>query len=235
MQGVTCSLLTPWWRRRGGVAARDSTGGVAPTRILDWHDTAVSALLRDLPPSADPLTMLRAAHAAIGATVRPVYALDDRQPVSKTLRRRRGSCSQRLAILEAVARAAGLPTRVQGLLVDGRFWYPRFRRLRRLVPDVVVLAWPEFRVDGEWMPVSELFGAPSGTACFTNASGETLFEALSRGGVDWSCDLSGFVVADLGRFDSRDELFAEQGQTMCRPALVLAEPLLNRWSAGAVT
>ena len=69
--------------------------------------------------------------------------------------------------------------------------------------------------------------------------------ALARGAVDWdgvtsssgacsSCDLSAAVQRDLGRFDTRDELFARHGQTLCWPARTLAEPVMSRWSAGAV-
>ncbi|MFR9793617.1 hypothetical protein ACL07V_33920 [Streptomyces sp. MB22_4] len=120
-----------------------------------------------------------------------------------------------------------------------------------------MLAWPEFRIDGlsgaeyaaaPWLPVSELFGGagePRGGigGGFTNAGPETLFEALSRTSVDWdgttacpasdgSCDLSAHLLRDLGRFDSRDELFARYGQTLCGPARLLAEPVLGRRAAG---
>ncbi|MDH6216818.1 hypothetical protein M2283_004136 [Streptomyces pseudovenezuelae] len=177
--------------------------------------------------------------------------------MSQILRLGRGSCSQRMAVLEAVARAWGVPSRVRGLVVDGTFWYPRFPRLRRLVPDQVVLAWPEFLVDeppeadrsaARRLPVSELFagaGERRGRADggFTNAGPETLFEALSRTSVDWdgatacpasdgSCDLSAYLLTDLGHFDSRDELFARHGQTLCGPARFLAEPVLGRRAAG---
>ncbi|MGW1006072.1 hypothetical protein [Streptomyces sp. NPDC002520] len=171
---------------------------------------------------------------------------------------RHGSCSQRLAVLEAVARASGVATRVRGLLVDGTFWYPRFPRFQWAVPHQVVLAWPEFRMDGPstddratapWLTVSELFGgldelSRGADGGFTNAGPETLFEALSRTAIDWdgatvcpadgpACDLSAHVLADLGHFDSRDELFAEHGQTLCGTARLLAEPVLSRRSAGA--
>jgi hypothetical protein len=56
-------------------------------------------------------------------------------------------------VLEAVARAIGVPTRVRGLLVDGVFWYPRFPRSKPLVPERVLLAWPEFLLDGERVPI----------------------------------------------------------------------------------
>jgi hypothetical protein len=212
----------------------------------------VQSLLHELHAAGaddgDARALLVRAHGLIAARVRPVYALDDTQPASRTLVRRRGSCSQRLAVLEAVARGAGIQTRVRGLLVDGRFWYPRFPQLRMAVPDSVVLAWPEFLLDTHWVAASEIFGSLqslSGSGGFSNADGETLFDAVARTAVDWdgvtsatgvcsACDLSGTVLKDLGRFDSRDEFFASHGQTLCRPARLLADPVLGRWSAGAL-
>ncbi|MGW7074759.1 transglutaminase domain-containing protein [Streptomyces sp. NPDC054866] len=247
----------------------DAAGSTEPTRILDWRHARVADLIRsvgavptgapDSPDSLGQLAALRRAHGRIAATVRPVYSVHDERPVSEVLRRGRGSCSQRLAILESVARASGVATRVRGLLVDGAFWHPRFPHLRRLVPDQVLLAWPEFRfpeptpgrggATGPWLPVSELFGGldelrERRAGGFTNAGAETLFEALSRTAVDWdgatacgadaaSCDLSAHVLDDLGHFDSRDDLFARHGQTLCRPARWVAEPVLGRRSAGA--
>ncbi|MEU6554356.1 hypothetical protein ABZ915_29400 [Streptomyces sp. NPDC046915] len=99
------------------------------------------------------------------------------------------------------------------------------------------------------MTVSELFGgldelSEGSSGGFTNAGAETLFEALSRTAIDWdgatvcpatagaTCDLSAYVLADLGHFDSRDELFAQHGQTLCAMARLLAEPILSRRSAG---
>lgn len=260
---MTSSLLS-------GVASGESSGGAvpegstAPTRILDWRDPRVTALVRELgaapaggDPHADPARTIEALHRAhtwISAAVRPVYSVQDGRPVSEVLRRGRGSCSQRLAVLEAVARAYGVPTRVRGLLVDGTFWYPRFPRLRRIVPDQVLLAWPEFRLGAPacWLTVSELLGGLRPVAAeqgggFTNAGPETLFEALSRTAIDWdaapaacpssgggaaaACDLSAYVLADLGHYASRDELFARHGQTLCAPARLIADPVLGRRGA----
>ncbi|MGW2235739.1 transglutaminase domain-containing protein [Streptomyces sp. NPDC001759] len=273
-------------RLRTSGAGAAAPGSTAPTPILDRRHPRVVALLRRIEAAAgsdearwgeigwrdtgsgetgsgaalgadDRSAFLRRAHRHIADTVRPVYSVRDDLPVSEVLRRGRGSCSQRLAVLEAVARASGVPTRVRGLLVDGRFWYPRFPRLRRVVPAQVVLAWPEFRVAGPasvggpatpWLSASELFGSLdelSGRRAdgFSNAGAETLFDALSRTAIDWDgttlcpasgagCDLSGHVLADLGRFDSRDELFARHGQTLCATARLLAEPVLGRRGAG---
>jgi hypothetical protein len=239
---IASALLTPWWRSRlvdAGQAV--AAGGLAATPTLDWGSVAVQALLaearRGVSAEDDRLLLVRV-HDLIAERVRPVYALDESQPASRTLVRGRGSCSQRRAVLEAVARAAGIPIRVRGLLVDGAFWYPRFPRLRFLVPDAVVLAWPEFLLGGEWVSVSELFG-PVGSASagdgFGNTGGETIFEAVARTAVDCdgktslsgtcsACDLSSLVLRDLGRYDSRDALFARHGQTLCRPARLLAGP-----------
>ncbi|MFF4800613.1 transglutaminase domain-containing protein [Streptomyces sp. NPDC001351] len=259
---MTSSLLTPRGRSRAGATAGGTAAGsTAPTRILNWRHPEVTSLLRQIDTAADAgkaaapdrrTAHLRRAHRVIAAAVRPVYSVQDERPVSEVLRRGRGSCSQRLAVLEAVARSSGVATRVRGLLVDGAFWYPRFPRLHRIVPDQVLLAWPEFRLDAvsptghaaaSWLTVSELFGTldelSDGQGGFTNAGTETLFEALSRTAIDWdgvtlcpadgaACDLSAYVLADLGHFDSRDELFARHGQTLCRTARVLAEPVLGR-------
>ncbi|WP_418960189.1 transglutaminase domain-containing protein [Streptomyces tritici] len=258
---MTSSMLRP--RRRVSTAAPssgDATGGTRPTPILDLAHPRVGELVRCVEAAAPAVgtrpwpeelraELLRRAHRRISATVRPVYSVQDERPVSEVLRRGRGSCSQRLAVLEAVARTGGVATRVRGLLVDGALWYPRFPRMRRLVPDHVVLAWPEFRLGDGWLPVSELFGGldelsarPGGG--FTNAGPETLFEALSRTAIDWDgatacpadaagCDLAAHVVADLGHYDSRDDLFAHHGQTLCPTARLVAEPILGRRSAGA--
>ncbi|MGI5479282.1 transglutaminase domain-containing protein [Streptomyces lavendofoliae] len=262
---MVSALLMPRGRARQTVAGgRGACGGTAPTRILDWAHPRIRSVVRSIGIPAEegegPAAMvaaLRHAHKWISAEVRPVYSVEEVRPVSQVVRLGRGSCSQRMAVLEAVARAWGVPSRVRGLVVDGAFWYPRFPRLRRLVPGQVVLAWPEFRIEGlsgtghtavPWLPVSEIFGGagePRGRISrgFTNAGPETLFEALSRTSVDWdgatacpasagSCDLSAYLLMDLGRFDSRDELFAQYGQTLCRPARLLAEPVLGRRAAG---
>lgn len=252
MAGMTSRLLTPWWRSRDVSVELASAGGVGPTPTLDFGSPAVRVLVDELGPAGsfgDSRALLLRAHSLISSRIRPVYALDDSQPASRTVVRGRGSCSQRLAVLEAVARAAGIPTRVRGLLVDGRFWYPRFRRLRFAVPDAVLLAWPEFLLDDDWVGASELFGpleSWSSGSGFSNSDGETLFDALARTAVDWdgttntpgarsACDLSWAILRDLGRFNSRDDLFAKHGQTLCWPARTLGDPVLGRWSAGTST
>ena len=180
------------------------------------------------------------AHRSVAANIRPVYGLDDRQPVSVTLSRERGSCSQRLAIVEALARRRGIATRVRGLVLRGEFWYPRFRRLHAVIPKSVLLAWPEFLVDGRWQDVSEIVSPAVVSALepFTNTGEETLFDAIGRAPISWgksvSCDcldFSEFVDRDLGTFESRANLFEAFGQTMSTPVRILVDPVFRNWSA----
>lgn len=161
-------------------------------------------------------------------------------PASRTLRRGSGSCSQRLAILESVARAIGVRTRVRALLIDRSFWYPRFPRIGFALPDRMMLAWPEFQIEGEWRSASELFGPIGcrGGGGFANRGAETLFEAIGRCAIDWDgrthddpYDLSRFVRADHGFFADRDEAFARLGQTLNAPARMLVDPILRRIAA----
>lgn len=237
-------LSTPWYRRlapRPGGSVEVS-GSTAATRILDLGAPALRALVdrsRVEAASPEPRDVLAAAHAVIRAEVRPVYAMDESRPASRTLARGTGSCSQRLAILEAVARSVGVPTRSRALLVDRAFWSPRFPRLGAVLPPTVLLAWPEFHLDGAWRGASELFGPIGcrGGGGFANRGAETLFEAAGRCAVDWDgsaggeFDLSRFVVADLGRFPDRDTVFARFGQTLCAPTRLLLDPVLSRVAA----
>jgi len=144
-----------------------------------------------------------------------------------TLKKGRGSCSQRAALLEAIARAAQIPSRVHGFAVKGSFWYPRFRFTRFFIPKTVLLVWPQFLVEDKWLDFDELHAsidqiaarAPGG---FTN-SGESLFEAVVDTPVDFlgktcglSCarpehDLSRFLLKDCGVFDTRDDAFERLG------------------------
>lgn len=243
---VTSRLVTPWRANRQPRTHQvDAEGSKAPTSLLDWEAHPILSLSAEVTASS-PLDMVQQAHRLISQRVRPVYALDDSQSASKTLLLGRGSCSQRLAVLEAVVRSVGIATRVRGLLIDGKFWYPRFPRLRFAVPTEVVLAWPEFLVDSTWISASEIFPRSSALPqeAFSNSNGETLFDAIARTSVAWDeqpsapggcvvCDLSSNVLTDLGRFNSRDALFEIHGQTLCWGARTVANPVLSRWSAGA--
>jgi hypothetical protein len=74
---------------------RVAVGGTAATSILDRHHPRVVE-----PANAQQIVrspqreLVRTAHRLIGERVRPVYAMNDERPVSVTVARGRGSCSQ---------------------------------------------------------------------------------------------------------------------------------------------
>lgn len=197
---------------------------VQPTAILDYESPVVRRLAeRVSTDGGSSAGFLRAAHSAVFERVRPIYTVREFQPVSGTLILGRGSCSQRLACLEALARLNGIPTRVRALWVAGRFWNKRFPLTRVFIPSRMLLAWPQFYVDARWTGVEEIFGRledlAEHSAAFANDA-ETLFEAVRMTAVDFdgkmrmcssNCDMSAYVEAVDGVFDSRDELFRQLG------------------------
>jgi hypothetical protein len=198
------------------------------TPILDTGHSEIQRMAAMLLQQFSPgISLLRNAHLRLMRILRPVYSVDECQPASATLQKGQGSCSQRTAALEAIARAVGIPTRVRVLAIKGSFWYPRFRVTRIFIPKSLLLVWPQFYVADKWIDFDELHApveqmAANAEGGFTNA-GESLFEAVRNTPVDFlgktcglACakpeqDLSRFVVANHGFFDTRDEAFERRG------------------------
>lgn len=205
-----------------------NSANLKATTILDIGHEEVRKLAESLNQSIpDDLSFLRKAHLHLVNILRPVYSVDEWQCVSRTLQKGRGSCSQRMACLEAVARAKGIPTRVRAFCVKGNFWYPRFRLARCFIPKRILLVWPQFFLRGAWLDFDELH-APmeqlaAGTTDGFRNDGESLFEAVQNTPIDFlgktcglACakpghNLSKFVLADEGFFDTRDEAFERFG------------------------
>ncbi len=198
------------------------------TNILDILDEEAQTLAKEVIQQQLPdRVRLQKAHLLLVSMLRPVYSVDELQPASKTLARKRGSCSQRMACLETVARAIGIPTRVRAIYVNGKFWYPRFRFLRVFIPKRILLVWPQFFLEGSWLDFDELHSplaklAATATHGFSNDA-ESLFEAVQVTPIDFfgktcgvACarpdlDLSKFVLEDKGFFNTRDEAFERLG------------------------
>src|SRR5580700_9166951 len=76
------------------------------TTILDIDDHRVQRIAENLAHQGLSVCIrLQKAHILLISLLRPVYSVDEWQPTSKTLHKKRGSCSQRMACLEAVARS----------------------------------------------------------------------------------------------------------------------------------
>jgi Transglutaminase-like superfamily len=205
-----------------------SPSNLIGTAILDIHHEKIMGLATILSRSDQSgLEFLRTAHLHLVQALRPVYSVNEQQQASLTLQKRRGSCSQRTAVLEAIARAGGVPNRVHAFAVEGRFWYPRFRFTKPFIPDSVLLVWPQFYVGDRWLDFDELHApidqmAADAKGGFTNA-GESIFEAVKNTPIDFmgktcglACsrpehDLSRFLVENYGLFDTRDEAFEQFG------------------------
>jgi transglutaminase superfamily protein len=198
------------------------------TAILDYTTSNVQELVNGLTRGGDVgIPLLRRAHLHLVSTLHPVYSVNEWQPVSTTLERNRGSCSQRMALLEAIARSVGIATRVQALELRGSFWYPRFSFLRRFIPNRVLLVWPQFFFDNQWTDFAELHSSMESLVATAKSGfkndGESLFDAVRDTPVDFvgrtcqmACakpeyDLSKFLVADRGLFDTRDDAFKTLG------------------------
>lgn len=199
------------------------------TPILNFIHPTIQNINAQLRHITSDRTFLQAAHNYLKVNVKPVYTLDEFQSASETLRKRAGSCSQRMACMEAISRAYGVGTRVRGLWIDGSFWYPRFRFSRAFIPGRILLAWPQFYIGKTWVDFDELYGSTAemtekAEEGFSNA-GETLFEAVEHTAVDFmgktqGCggvcaatryDLSKYVVGEEGYFDTRDDIFRVVG------------------------
>ncbi|PYQ26922.1 MAG: hypothetical protein DMF56_22360 [Acidobacteria bacterium] len=205
--------------------AEPNEQNLAATRILDYGDAGVQQLAQKLRrEGATPRQLVQGVHTWLMAGLFAVYSIDDGRPVSESVRRRDGSCAQRMACVEALARAYGIPTRVRALWLDHSFWFHRLPLLRFVLPKRTLMPWPQFYLDGAWVDFDEIYGPIAELAqrsvadhVFTNR-GQSLFDAVSNTAIDFfgrlratpfaRFDLSNFVVADGGTFDTRDELMA---------------------------
>src|SRR5690349_21054357 len=109
------------------------------TAILDYRSSSLQRALQQFDcQNCSKILCLRKFHEHISEWISPVYTLDELQPASVTYEKRRGSCSQRMACLEALSRASGIATRVRALWIDGRFWNPRFKLTSRFIPSRIL-------------------------------------------------------------------------------------------------
>jgi hypothetical protein len=190
-------------------------GTLRPTAILDYGSRVVQQVVSVLSESHPaPREFVQKAHLHLSDVMRPIYSIAERQPASVTMTLNTGSCSQRMACLEALARGFGIPTRVRGLWLRKQFWKERLPLLQPIMPKTL-MPWPQFWLEEKWVDFDEIFDS---IAClckavshpFTNA-GMSLFDAVRSQPVDLlgkssQFSLKSFVVSETGFFDTRDEL-----------------------------
>lgn len=191
-----------------------------PTPILDYGASEVQKVLALFGSRAtSSREFLQRAHGHVSETMRPIYSIEETIPVSRLFELNQGSCSQRMACVEALARARGIATRVRALWLDRTFWYSRLPLLRFVLPKKgILMPWPQFFVDNAWLDFDEIYDSITHLAAqashpFTNR-GVSMFDAVQRSPVDFfakseKCGLPQFslarvVIADGGYFDTRD-------------------------------
>ncbi len=148
---------------------------LAPEALIEADDPAiVEAVNGVIGDETDALTVARRleewVHHELEKT--PVVALPSARTV---LEQRRGDCNEHTALFTAMARAAGLPTRVaagivytESLFSQGSFYYH---------------AWPEVWL-GQWVPLDPTFGQLPADATHIK---------LVQGGLDQQVELIGVI------------------------------------------
>jgi hypothetical protein len=207
-------------------SANVNPANLAATPILDYESPEVQSLIGQLKTSASsPRAFVQAAHRHISESMHAVYSIDEDRAASETLRLNEGSCGQRMAAVEALARGYGVATRDRALWLDRKFWFSRLPLLRFFLPERTLMPWPQFYLDDKWTDFDELFGSITELAvntpikhAFTNR-GESLYDAVHHMPVDFfgklkgtqyaGYDISQVLVADGGTFDTRDEALAK--------------------------
>ena len=144
---------------------------IRATPILDYgHPQVQEVVLRLGRRSLLRGEFIRMAHGHLSDVMRPIYSVAETQAASETLRLNGGSCSQRMACLEALARAYGIATRVRALWLDKTFWAARLPLLRPIMPKRTLMPWPQFYVDGTWIDFDEIFELDGGSGGSREAS-----------------------------------------------------------------
>jgi hypothetical protein len=188
------------------------------TPILNYDHPAVQQLVSTLGEGQPlPRAFVQRAHQHLSDVMRPIYSVAETQPVTQTMTLNGGSCSQRMACLEALARGYGIRTRVQALWLKKDFWKERLPLLIPILPKTL-MPWPQFWLEDRWVDFDEIYGTIADlgahvTHPFTNA-GASLFDAVKNQPVDLLgkspvFSLQKFVASDAGFFDTRDELLAK--------------------------
>jgi hypothetical protein len=210
------------------MTSEPAPANLSATAILDYQHPAVATMLSRIGVSHfSQAEFVMSAHGTLGETMGAVYSIDDTRPASRTIELNEGSCAQRMACLETLARGYRIATRVRALWLFRAFWFSRLPLLKSVLPARMLMPWPQFYIDGRWVDFDEVYGPIAEIAehaayahPFTNA-GESLFDAVRHTPVDFfgklkatpfaRYDLSAFVAEDTGFFDTRDELMRVPG------------------------
>lgn len=128
------------------------------TRLLDYtHPSVVAFRDRALKGvRGDARTRARALYDAV--TKLPLgYSRNDDIAASEVLRDGYGQCNTKAVLLMALARGAGIPSRLHAYRLTKELQRVRHKAwLVFFMPRTTLFLWPELFIDGKWRPLEEI-------------------------------------------------------------------------------
>jgi hypothetical protein len=177
------------------------------TQLLDYTSSSVIAFKnKALARTAkNPAAQLRALYLAI--TKLPLgYNRNDNIPASEVLRDGYGQCNTKTILLMALARSANIPSRVHAYNITKDVQRGRhYAWLVFFMPRTTVFFWPEFFVNGKWLPLEKLVHEKTKkwNSCPFDGARYSLTPVLEE-----------TVVEDHGVFASPDTFFEDHSPTV---------------------
>lgn len=197
-----------------------------PTRLLDFNDPTVVALIRDRGWSKLPeKNRIGAVYQFVRDEILFGYNPSDDLPASRVLADRIGQCNTKATLLMALLRGVGVPCRLHGFTID--------KALQRgamtdaayaLAPNRILHSWVEVWFGGRWVnlegfivdrpflaQVQRRFANRDGAFCgFGIATPNLKSPPIEWSGTDTYIQKDG-IADDLGVYDAPDEFFARRG------------------------
>ncbi len=136
-----------------------ATHSIAATHLLNFDDLAVAAVINRIAVSVSkrqPDATLRALYAFV-ASLPLGYNRNDDVSASEVLRDGYGQCNTKVTLLCALARGAGISTRIRAYHISKEAQRARAPAwLVFFMPHETLFVWPEFLILGKWTPLQAL-------------------------------------------------------------------------------
>lgn len=207
------------------------TNYLQATRMLDYEQETIRELIRRRGwDDMDNYHKILSIYNYVRDEIRFGYNSDDTIPASKVLSDGYGQCNTKTTLLMALLRAAGIPCRAHGFIIDKglqRGAMPEW--VYKLSPADLLHSWAEVYYGGVWYDMEGIildkpyleklqksFADCDGSFCGYGVSTDD----LKNPPVDWNANSTYIqkndIKRDLGVYDSPDDLFARHAQQLSR-------------------
>jgi hypothetical protein len=182
------------------------TNHLRETRILNYTHPALQRVLHErISRTHTQRQTLKVLYAFVSAL--PLgYNKNDDIPASEVLRDGYAQCNTKTSLLCALARGAGIPTRVHAYRLHKRVQRARAPAwLVFFMPQTTMFVWPEFFIGKKWVPLQGIVKTklcPWDSCPFDGAKHQT--QPLQP---SW-------IARDLGRWNTPDELYKKHKPTV---------------------